>query len=34
MPFPPFNNAGDRPIGVYRATLADVIARFGFGARK
>ena len=31
MPWPAFNELGDLPIGVYRATLADVIAHFGHG---
>ena len=31
MPWPVFNELGDLPIGVYRATLADVIAHFGHG---
>ena len=31
MPWPDFNALGDLPIGVYRATLAEVIAHFGHG---
>ena len=31
MPLPAFNELGDLPIGVYRATLAEVIAHFGHG---
>ena len=31
MPWPAFNELGDLPIGVYRATLADVLAHFGHG---
>jgi len=31
MPWPAFNELGDLPIGVYRATLAEVIAHFGLG---
>jgi hypothetical protein len=31
MPWPAFNALGDLPAGVYRATLADVIAHFGHG---
>jgi Family of unknown function (DUF6932) len=31
MPWPAFNELGDLPIGVYRATLAEVIAHFGHG---
>jgi hypothetical protein len=31
MPWPAFNALGDLPIGIYRATLADVIAHFGHG---
>jgi hypothetical protein len=31
MPRPAFNELGDLPIGVYRATLAEVIAHFGHG---
>jgi Family of unknown function (DUF6932) len=31
MPWPAFNELGDLPIGVYRATLAEVIAYFGHG---
>jgi hypothetical protein len=29
---PPFNAQGDLPSGVYRATLAEVLERFGYGA--
>ena len=31
MPWPGFNVLGDLPIGVYRATMAEVIAYFGRG---
>jgi Family of unknown function (DUF6932) len=31
MPWPAFNELGDLPVGVYRATLAEVIAHFGSG---
>jgi hypothetical protein len=31
MPWPAFNELGDLPVGVYRATLANVIAHFGYG---
>jgi hypothetical protein len=31
MPWPAFNALGDLPVGVYRATLAEVIAHFGTG---
>jgi hypothetical protein len=31
MLWPAFNELGDLPIGVYRATLAEVIAQFGHG---
>jgi hypothetical protein len=31
MPWPAFNELGDLPVGVYRATLAEVIACFGLG---
>ena len=31
MPWPAFNELGDLPVGVYRATLADVSAHFGHG---
>jgi predicted nucleotidyltransferase len=29
MPIPEFNETGDLPVGVHRATLAEVIERFG-----
>jgi hypothetical protein len=32
MWMPPFNVQGDLPSGVYRATLAEVLERFGYGA--
>lgn len=32
MAFPPFNQEGDLPPGVYRATLAEVLQRFGGGS--
>jgi hypothetical protein len=32
MPWPAFNEFGDLPVGVYRATLAEVVAHFGHGA--
>jgi hypothetical protein len=31
MLWPAFNELGDLPIGIYQATLAEVIARFGHG---
>ena len=31
MPWPTFNALGDLPVGLYRATLAEVIAHFGQG---
>lgn len=31
MPLPAFDSRGDLPIGVHPATLAEVIARFGYG---
>lgn len=31
MALPPFNEVGDLPPGVYRATLAEVLERFGQG---
>jgi Family of unknown function (DUF6932) len=31
MPWPAFNEFGDLPVGVYRATLAEVVAHFGHG---
>src|SRR4030095_15421778 len=31
MLWPAFNELGDLPIGVYRATLAEVVAHFGHG---
>jgi len=31
MQWPAFNELGDLPVGVYRATLAEVIAHFGHG---
>jgi hypothetical protein len=31
MPWLTFNELGDLPVGVYRATLAEVIAHFGHG---
>ena len=31
MAWPAFNELGDLPIGVYRATLAEIIAHFGYG---
>ena len=31
MPWPAFNELGDLPVGVHRATLAEVIAHFGSG---
>ncbi len=30
--WPKFNERGDLPIGIHRATLAEVIARFGIGS--
>jgi hypothetical protein len=32
MPLPNFNEAGDLPAGVYRATLDELLARFGTGS--
>lgn len=34
MALPPFNENGDLPSGVYRATLAEVLARFGQGSNQ
>ena len=31
MPLPPFDERGDLPVGVHRATLDEVLARFGHG---
>lgn len=31
MPLPPFENAGDLPEGLHRASLQEVLARFGAG---
>lgn len=31
MPWPTFNELGDLPVGVYRASLADIVANFGHG---
>jgi hypothetical protein len=31
MVWPDFNELGDLPVGVYRATIADVVAHFGRG---
>ena len=31
MPLPAFNNRGDLPEGVYKASLDEVVARFGHG---
>jgi hypothetical protein len=31
MPWPAFNELGDLPIGVYRATLTEILAHFGHG---
>ena len=31
MPLPEFNKEGDLPVGIYRATLHEVIDRFGSG---
>jgi Family of unknown function (DUF6932) len=33
-PLPPFTESGDLPVGVHRATLRDVIERFGRGWRQ
>jgi len=33
-PLPPFTKSGDLPAGVHRATLRDVIERFGRGSRQ
>ena len=32
MPLPPFNAHGDLPPGIHRATLAEVLERFGSGS--
>ncbi len=32
MALPEFNDEGDLPVGVHRATLAEVLARFGHGS--
>lgn len=34
MPLPPFNDAGDLPPGIYRATLSEVLQRFGDGSHQ
>ena len=31
MPWPAFNELDDLPVGIYRATFAEVIAHFGYG---
>lgn len=31
MPLPPFDERGDLPLGVHRATLDEVLTRFGIG---
>ena len=33
MPLPPFNPEGDLPPGIHRATMREVLARFGQGSR-
>ncbi len=34
MPIPSFDDNGNLPIGVHRASLAEVLARFGHGTRQ
>jgi len=34
MPLPPFDSRGDLPEGVHRASLEEVLARFGQGTRQ
>jgi hypothetical protein len=34
LPLPPFNDDGDLPIGVHRATLSEVLSRFGEGSER
>jgi hypothetical protein len=34
MALPEFNRMGDLPLGVHKATLVDVLARFGSGSRQ
>ena len=34
MPLPPFTSAGELPPGVHRATLREVLTRFGAGSRQ
>ena len=34
MPLPDFNLEGDLPEGVHRATMDEVVARFGVGTRQ
>ncbi len=34
MPLPGFDPSGDFPVGVHKATLEEVVFRFGRGSRK
>ncbi len=34
MPLPPLNDEGDLPLGVFRASLSDVLQRFGVGSHQ
>jgi len=34
MPLPPLTRAGDLPLGVHRASLREVLDRFGAGSRQ
>ena len=34
MPLPPLTRIGDLPLGVHRASLQEVLDRFGAGSRK
>lgn len=34
MPIPDFNNSGDLPVGVHRASLTEVLSRFGCGSQQ
>ena len=34
MPLPPFDENGDLPLGIYRATLSETLRHFGTGSRR
>lgn len=34
MPLPEFNQAGDLPVGVYPATISEIVSRFGGATRQ